>query len=314
MTLESSELALQPGIHVGMSAERYHSDPCEGISLSSTIAKMLVSQSPRHAWLKHPRLGGARDDEGDDEEGDAPAEKVSKEKELGTLLHRLILGTGGEITICPFDNWRKSAAKEMRKVERAIGNIPVLPHKLDQANETATEVRKQLDDLGLGHVFRDGHKEVVIVWREGETWLRAMLDNLIIDEDRKTAEIWDLKTVSRSSHPNACAAQIHSLGYDLSASFYKQGLAAVRPDLNGRVKFRWAFMEVNPPNAVTPVEINGEWETIAVSHYCRAVDAWKRCMAANKWPTYTDGVVRLEPKPWMLAEAIGADEIAANVT
>lgn len=298
----------EPGIYTDVSAKLYHSDPVVEPSLSSTIAKCLVAQSPMHAHLKHPRLGGA--EESDAEESD---EKVSKEKERGILLHRLLLGTGGDIVVCPFDSWRKDAAKDMRKAEREKGNIPVLPPAFAEAKRSADVARKHLDDMGLGYVFREGLKECVLVWKEGGTWMRAMLDNLIVDEVSKTAEIWDLKTVSRSAHPKACAAQIHGLGYDLSAAFYKQGLNAVRPDLTGRVKFKWAFMEVKPPNAVTPVDLNGEWDTIALSHYSRAVDGWKRCMAAKKWPAYTDKLLTLEPEPWMLAQAIGADDIAANV-
>jgi hypothetical protein len=302
-----------PGIYPDVTPKEYHADPVATPSLSSTIAKMLVSQSPRHAWLKHPRLGGAKATPEDGDEAEEPKEKITKEKELGTLLHRLILGKGGEIVVCPFENWRSNAAKSMRVVEMAKGNIAVLQPALDRAKLAAKEARFQLDALGLDRVFRDGLKEVTVVWREGETWLRAMMDNLIIDEDSKTAEIWDLKTVSRSAHPDACAAQIRSLGYDLSASFYKQALGAVRPDLNGRVKFRWVFLEVNAPYATTPVEIDGEWENVALSHFCRAVDGWKRCIAANKWPVYADKIIRLEPKPWMLPDAMGSDEIAANV-
>lgn len=39
-----------------MSAEAYHQDPAPQPSLSSSIAKILLDQSPRHAWLAHPKL------------------------------------------------------------------------------------------------------------------------------------------------------------------------------------------------------------------------------------------------------------------
>ena len=80
-----------PGIYPDLTPKVYHADPCERPSLSSTIAKVMCSRSPRHAWLAHPRLGDAP-------EGDAPEgeEKVSKQKLLGSLLHRLVLGKGGD--------------------------------------------------------------------------------------------------------------------------------------------------------------------------------------------------------------------------
>ena len=50
----------EPGLYPNVTAKDYHADCCESVSLNSTIAKILVSQSPKHAWLKHPRLGGAK--------------------------------------------------------------------------------------------------------------------------------------------------------------------------------------------------------------------------------------------------------------
>lgn len=295
---------LSPGIHRNITAAQYHADPCVVPSLSSTIAKEIVSRSPRHGWLKHPRLGGARD-EGDEEESN----EATKEKLLGLLVHRLVLGRGGDIVEINEDSYRTNAAKAAKAQALAQGKIPVLSSKLPAAQAAADSCRAQLDDMGLDYVFRGGDIEAVIVWQDGPAWCRAMLDHVIIDENTKTAEIWDLKTVGRSSHPKACGAQIESLGYDISLEFYLRGLLAVRPELAGRIKRRWVFVEVKPPFAATPVEISAEWE-MAAAHDCdRAIALWKRCMETGKWPFYTDKLVRLEPKPWRLADAFaGGDE------
>lgn len=302
----------EPGIYPEVTSKEYHADPVVRPSLNSSIAKILVTRSPKHAWLAHPRLGGAKAAPNAEGETEEKEEKVSKQKLLGSLIHRLVLGKGGDIVVCEFDSWRKDAAKAMRAEALAQGNIPTLPKLYEEAQKTSAEARRQLDEMGLGYVFRDGLKEVTLVWKEGEDFFRAMLDHLIIDEHAKTAEIWDLKTVSRSSHPKACAAQIVGMGYDLSATFYKQGLQSLRPDLR-KISFRWAFVEVAPPCAVTPCEIDGEWQTCALQHYCNALDAWKKCVAANRWPTYVDKLTRLEAEPWMLAAAIGA-EVAGNLS
>ena len=39
---------LDTGIHHGVPEARYHSDPCAEPSLSNSIAKLLVRQSPLH--------------------------------------------------------------------------------------------------------------------------------------------------------------------------------------------------------------------------------------------------------------------------
>ncbi len=286
-----------PGIYENISEKEYHADCCAEISLSSTIAKKLVAQSPAHAHLAHPRLGGAKEE--GEEESDP---KSTKAQEKGTLIHRLLINDGADILECLYDSWRKDAAKAERDLAKAKGLVPTLPHLLADARAAANAARKQLDDLGYGYAYRDGMKEVVIVWEEDGIWLRAKLDNLHIDETHKIAEIRDLKTVTRSSHPEACAAQIDKMGYDLSIVFYKRGLIAVRPDLAGRIKCAWDFVETSAPYAATPVEIAAEWELAAEMKCERAIALWRKCMAEKRWPYYTMKQVRLNPKPWMLGD------------
>lgn len=293
-------LITNPGFY-NLTPKEYHSDPVEVPSLSATIAKELIHRSPKHAWLKHPRLGGAQED---DEEASDPS--ASKAKLLGELVHRLVLGKGADIVTIDADSYRTTLAKAERDAALAAGRIPVLAHKLPEAQAAANACRAQLDEMGLDYVFSDGLKESVLVWREDGTWFRAMLDNLIIDEKTKMAEIWDLKTVGRSSHPDACAKQITDMGYDLSLAFHRRGLAALRPELAGRIRMRWIFLEVKPPFAATPVELNGEWDLLAEHNCARAIARWRTCIAEDRWPFYADQVVRLEPKPWQMADLLAS--------
>ncbi len=288
-----------PGIYPLLKPEAYHKDPVEAISLSSSIAKEMTQRSARHGWTKHPRLGGAREDI----EDETPDPKQTKATEAGTLLHALLLDAGDEIEICPFENWRKDIAKAQRDIARLKGKIPTLPHLKTAADIAAKEIRLQLDRMGYEYVFRSGQKEVVIVWEENGIWLRAMIDNLIINEDNKTAELWDLKSTGKSSHPEACTKQIGDMGYDLSLEFHARGLVALRPDLAGRVKKRWVFAETNAPYSATPVEIAGEWELAAQMRCEKAIALWRRCMETNHWPHYVQELTRLQPKPWQIMDA-----------
>jgi len=45
----------KPGVY-DIPDKEYHADPCPVPSLSSTLARTLLNQSPLHAWTKHPRL------------------------------------------------------------------------------------------------------------------------------------------------------------------------------------------------------------------------------------------------------------------
>ena len=78
-----------------MSAERYHRDPTPGISLSASLAHVLLTQSAAHAAYKHPKLRPV----------DAEPEE-SRRMDLGTLAHALLLGEGRDIV--SIDSWEKA--------------------------------------------------------------------------------------------------------------------------------------------------------------------------------------------------------------
>jgi hypothetical protein len=79
----------------------YHADPCVSPSLSQSIAHTLVTLSPRHAWLEHPRLGGQK-------------RKATKAMDEGSILHRLLLGEGVDVGVIHEDDYKTKAARELR--------------------------------------------------------------------------------------------------------------------------------------------------------------------------------------------------------
>ena len=87
--------ALGVGLYDDVPAAVYHADPCEELSLSSSLACTLHYHLPAHAWLQHPRLnpnhGGPRK---------TPA------MTQGTLVHALLSNDADSIVIGPYDNIR----------------------------------------------------------------------------------------------------------------------------------------------------------------------------------------------------------------
>jgi hypothetical protein len=43
-----------------LTAEEYFAEPCAVPALSSSVANILETESPLHAWSTHPRLGGMK--------------------------------------------------------------------------------------------------------------------------------------------------------------------------------------------------------------------------------------------------------------
>ncbi|NIP90266.1 MAG: hypothetical protein GWN84_06210, partial [Gammaproteobacteria bacterium] len=120
----------------------------------------------------------------------------------GSLIHRLFLGAGPELCIVDAGDWRTKAAKEARNEAREAGQIPVLRHKLDEAERTAGKLRQKYNAMELGLPLDKAETECVITWRadtvHGPIWCRARLDALW----RTLATALDVKT-SGNAHPRA---------------------------------------------------------------------------------------------------------------
>lgn len=284
------------GFHNLTSAE-YHADPCPEPSLSSSIAKMLVSQSPAHAFAAHPKLGGGM------------AEDGTAEMEFGELAHRLILGKGAEVAILESDSWRGKEAAAFWDAARLAQQIPCLRKTHTRAETMAAQVKRQLLDMNIDAFEgpnEHAQSEVVAIWQEGKTWCRAMIDRMIIREKEGFIDLYDFKTMSQSAHPKACASRIASMRYDIQRAHYIQGVQKLRPDMAGRIRWTFIFAETTAPFGVTPLQIDGEWSAVGLSAWLRSLELWQTCLASGKWPSYTDKIVIAEAPPWALAQEIGA--------
>lgn len=279
---------LPPGLY-DISAKDYHADPAEQISLSSSLAQTLISQSPLHAYTEHPRLGGV------------PAAPTD-EMEFGDVCHQMFLGKGEGYSIWQGKTWAGKEAGAFWDEAILTGKTPIKVKDHARAASAVKMWRQRLASMNLGYTFNveEGESEKVSIWKEREVWCRAMMDRVFIDR----GEIVDLKTMSQSAHPKACQARIHSMGYDLRSEFYKRGIIAHEPKLNGRMKFLFLFAETSPPFEVTPVRMNGEWSTIGFSKAMRAMSLWGECIKNNSWPGYTDFVMTLEPPSYALNQEI----------
>jgi hypothetical protein len=129
--------ALGFGIH-DISAEAYHADPAPVPSLSSTLARLILNRSPRHAWTAHPRLNP-------DYEG-----KDSKTFDIGRAAHRAVLGKGGDFVPYPEEVLAKNgaasttAAKEWAEEMRSRGMTPVKAEEAEAVNDMAAEIMGRL--------------------------------------------------------------------------------------------------------------------------------------------------------------------------
>lgn len=260
----------------------YHADAIADAqpSLSASIASILCSQSPAHARAAHPRLNPDFKRDHD--------EKFDR----GNACHALILEGRNGVAIIDAKDWRTDAAKLLRDQARTEGRIPLLSKEWEVVCEMEDAVREQLAvHAAEPPLFTDGKPEQTLVWMDGDVLCRARLDWLRDD----LATIDDLKTTARSADPEAYSRALFKVGGDVQAAFYLRGLKA----LTGYdAEFRWCVVESSPPYAVSVISPAPDVLALGDSKVKYALEVWKRCLAADSWPGYSDRVGYAELPAW----------------
>lgn len=296
----------------------YLADPAPQPSLSSSIAKVLLERSPAHARLVHPRLGGQRSESTD-------------ATDMGSLIHRLVLGKGSELAVVDAGDWRTARAREQRAEARTAGRIPVLAPLLESASFASRAILSGLDRVGIELDSQRGESEVPLLWQEQATmsplaqradsdpalwataaavtgiephwetpppiWARGMLDHVRRADGRM--HVYDLKTCE-SAHPDACMRAVARFSYDIQAHAYTRAAELVWPEYEGRVSFSFLFVEVEPPYAVTVAQLDGIMRERGRRRWNQAVELWSRCLHTDTWPGYATEPVTLESPGWLL--------------
>ena len=313
---------------------RYHADPCETPSLSSSIARVLNDQSPAHAYLRHPRLGGA-------------PSVHSKQFDFGKSGHTLLLKRGQPLapvwiqnvskgkpehwcvpdnpdepdpaTILgfkPAENWRTAIAREAQAKLRAEGRIPVLEADRKEMMTAVTSWREKLakhrDEFGKPDPIRlDGVCERVAIWHsrteKGPVLCRAMFDHVKFDgfeydgEFRPSGATIDELKCTTDARPGTCVRRIIQKGYHIQRAAYVDAISTLF-GLHQRVKHRWIFAEIVPPYAVTVMVADGGMRTLGEFMWERAASRWHDCITNGEWPDYSGRTHTAEAPPWALRE------------
>lgn len=281
----------EPGIYE-MPAARYHADPVCEPSLSSSVAEILLEATPRHSWHAHPRLNPNH------------IGWSSKAMDLGSVAHEIVLGKGGGFVVSPHDEYRTKDAKAWRDETIAGGQTPIKPGDYDAACRMAVSIRQCLDATkGAERAFLDGRAETVLIWRDiGGPWCRAMLDWLM-----DGPVVVDLKTTATGLSDRALASKIGD-GMDMKAAFYLRGLEQLMPEAAGRSRWLWIFAESKPPFEARVVELDGAARAMGDRKAAFAIELWRQCLAAKRWPGYPRKIERLEYPVWAESQWMAREE------
>lgn len=296
MNASPPDRALAAGVHQ-IDAGTYHADPAPEPSLSSTIAKIILAQSPLHAWTASPRLNP------DWEPND------SKVFDIGRAAHRAALGAGPDFCEIPDDilasNGAAStkAAKEFIEHAREAGLTPLKSAEVVQIEAMRVKVAEKLDALQID--LDPAHSEVAALAQIDGIWCRAMIDNAPGDP---RAPLYDFKTTTDAS-PEAAMRAVMNYGYDVQAAHYLDTWKAATGE--DRL-FRFIFQEKEAPFEVSVIEVGPDSMMMARKKIARARAMWANCLFAEDWPGYPLGVHKIElPEffhaKWLERESVEAD-------
>lgn len=257
----------EPGGYT-ISAADYHADPCPEPSLSSSIAKLLATRTPRHAWWEHPRLN--------------PAYEPSEASifDIGSACHSLILNDPKVFAIIEADDWRTKEAKRARDEARAEGRIPLLAAQWRRVTDMCAATRTQLDQhQEASDAFKNGEPEQTLIWQEDGVWCRARLDW----RPKAGIVFYDFKSTD-CADPDVYQRIMVGLGHDVQAAFYLRGIKAL--GLCDRPQFRFVVQERDPPYALSVIAPTPKMLDLAERKVQRAIHLWRRCLASWTWPGY----------------------------
>lgn len=256
----------------------YVRDPVIKPSLSASIAHILTTQSPLHAWITHPRLN--------------PNYHPREESrfDIGSVAHQLLLqGDRSNIVTVEADDWRTKAAKETRDSARAQGKVAVLANQMEDIQAMVKEGQKAIVQSEVAGAFNDGQPEQTLVIEEGGNWLRCRPDWLANDHKM----IVDYKTTAGTAMPSGWVRNgLLANGYDLQAAI---NLLCVQR-LYGIEDCQFVFMvqECEPPYAVSFLSLEPRFLAFAQQKLAAAITLWQTCLSSGKWPGYSKKICYAE--------------------
>ena len=266
-------------IHTDIAAADYHADPAPEPSLSSSVARILVERSPRHAWWAHPRLNP-----------DFEPDRGSDAAAVGSAVHAVALECDWDrIAFVEAPDWRTKAAKGLRTDAILGGRIPLLEKNRQQVTGMVAALAPLLPEPRKA--------EATLIWQEPNgAWCRARPDAMA------PGLIVDIKTTTMAATPDGWGRR-QMWEYTMQCGLYRIGYARTHDSL--RPAWRFVVQEQYPPYCAAVFAFDNE--SLA---YCdrlaeRAIELWGACMSSGEWPGYPAGAHVAEMPAWMRVKGDG---------
>lgn len=270
------------GVYPDMTDDEYHDDPVPGGSLSASGAKKILACPARYHYERdHPVYKGVFD--------------------VGSAAHKLVLGTGPDIAVIGAPDWRTAKAKAERDAARAAGKTPVLEPEYEVVQEMALAIRQHPVAAALLDPERGGQAEQSLFWQDAEygIWRRARLDWLPSTPAPGRFIITDYKTCAAADKASITKA-VGNYGYHQQDAWYTDAVRAL--GLADDPAFLFIFQEKTPPYLITVAQL--DYDAVQAGRLANqlAMERYRDCTEAGKWPGYSDDIELISLPPWTLRQ------------
>lgn len=259
---------LEPGIYFDVPAADYHA----ARALSSSGLKTLITECP--AIYRHEQ------DSPDEDEGSA-------DMWIGSAAHVINLEPAlwaEKVAVIDAADYRKKDAQEARDAALANGRIPLLTKHVETVLAMAERFKAEIGDQLAG-----GRMEVSYLYREHRCGVLVKnRPDWRADDGRLLV---DYKTTG-NVHPDAVRARVFDNWHHVQAALYIEGHEV----LTGRTpEWLWVAQATKPPYLVTVARPTNATLHMAQERINEAVRVYAECQRTGVWPSYSSGVVLIEP-------------------
>lgn len=277
--IRHGEIITEPGVYE-MPMGWYHSDCCDGPSVSSTGLRTIVNQTPKAYWDSSYLNPNAADDSESEE---------AKHFRIGRAGHLLLLepeNFAKQVVTRPaaFDSWRSKEAKRWRADAILEGKTVLDPAEMLQVQGVAASLREH-------HLHRDGildgQIEASLIWKDEKSgiWLKARPDAIPFASN----DVSDLKIMA-DPHPDAAERSVRRLGYDVQMALVGIGMEVL---LKREVEeYQLICVGSKRPHDLVILTVAEERIDYGRRRLRKALTVMAECLKSGYWPSYEeyDGV------------------------
>jgi len=253
-------------------AERYHAIE----ALSSTVARDLLSASPRHAQHRKQHR------------------EETQPMRLGTALHAAVLEPERrKVAVAPYGDRRTKEGKARYEefLLSNAGKITLTPEQGELLTGMLCGIRRS--QRALAFLDAAPTRELSLFARDPSTNvpLKARLDAISVTEQF----ILDVKSTSGLATPAEFGRVIENKGYLFQAAFYMHvaSLLGYKVDT-----FAFLAVESEPPHECLVHIARPDDVDRHVPQIKKAMQTYAQCVGRAEWPGYEDKVHEIGLSPW----------------